>query len=91
MFDTGSSDLWLPSTKCHALMCTFHKKYDSTKSSTYKPNNRKFKIQYGDGSVKGFWSYDQIELGGKSLNHIKFGEVNYMEGLNYGPFQNFDG
>lgn len=39
-FDTGSSDLWIPSIKCRASQagCGSHNKYDATKSSTFKPN-----------------------------------------------------
>ena len=43
VFDTGSSDLWLPSSKCEQIenFCSSHNKYDSGISSTYKPNGYK--------------------------------------------------
>jgi hypothetical protein len=39
-FDTGSSDLWVPSSKCDSAenFCLTHNKYNSRMSSTYKPN-----------------------------------------------------
>jgi hypothetical protein len=37
-----------------------HNKYDSGKSSTYKPDGRKMAIQYGTGSMKGFISKDRV-------------------------------
>ncbi len=38
MFDTGSSNLWVPSSKCgyFDLACLLHNRYYATKSQTYK-------------------------------------------------------
>ncbi|KAF7120239.1 hypothetical protein RHSIM_Rhsim13G0152000 [Rhododendron simsii] len=39
IFDTGSSNLWVPSSKCYfSVPCFFHAKYKSSQSSTYKKN-----------------------------------------------------
>lgn len=37
IFDTGSSNLWVPSTKCGILQipCQLHNKYDAGSSSSY--------------------------------------------------------
>lgn len=43
--DTGSSNLWVPSSQCNELPCVLHKKYDHTKSSTYVANNTQWSIQ----------------------------------------------
>ena len=46
-FDTGSSDLWVPSTSCSS--CGSHNKYDPSTSGTKESGS--FSISYGDGST----------------------------------------
>eukprot|EP00996_Jenningsia_fusiforme_P001125 NODE_2027_length_1319_cov_67.381102_g1843_i0.p1 GENE.NODE_2027_length_1319_cov_67.381102_g1843_i0~~NODE_2027_length_1319_cov_67.381102_g1843_i0.p1 ORF type:complete len:390 (-),score=88.22 NODE_2027_length_1319_cov_67.381102_g1843_i0:148-1233(-) len=74
LFDTGSSNLWLPSTKC--TNCGFsHKKYDSSRSATYQKDGRAFAIQYGSGACSGFLSKDCVQLGGLNVTGTTFAEV----------------
>jgi len=62
MFDTGSSNLWVPSSKC--TNCAFWKsKYNPFASSTYRANGTEFEIQYGTGSMKGFVVHDVLTIG----------------------------
>ncbi|XP_042319525.1 renin [Sceloporus undulatus] len=64
VFDTGSANLWVPSQQCSPLYsaCVSHSRYDSSKSSTYKPNGTEIAIQYGQGYVKGFLSQDVVRV-----------------------------
>ncbi|CAH8323493.1 unnamed protein product [Eruca vesicaria subsp. sativa] len=64
IFDTGSSNLWVPSGKCYfSLSCFFHAKYKSSRSSTYKKHGTRAAIHYGSGSISGFFSYDAVTVG----------------------------
>ncbi|GAA5873045.1 hypothetical protein JCM16303_006924 [Sporobolomyces ruberrimus] len=74
-FDTGSADLWVPSTVCNSAACNSHTKYNPSKSSTSKSvPNKKLSITYGDGSsTQGVVYSDTITLGGMTINSQVFG------------------
>jgi hypothetical protein len=80
IFDTGSSNLWIPSKSC-STSCLRKHKYDSSLSNTYKPNGTEFNIVYGSGPVSGFLSSDIIEMGGYSIPDQTFAEITDTKGL----------
>uniref|UniRef100_A0A914H754 Peptidase A1 domain-containing protein n=1 Tax=Globodera rostochiensis TaxID=31243 RepID=A0A914H754_GLORO len=77
IFDTGSSNLWVPSKKCSFfnLACRYHNKYDSSKSSTYQPDGRKVSIEYGAGSMEGFVSKDKVCIMNRCVEIQEFAEA----------------
>lgn len=89
IFDTGSANLWVPSTRCETS-CFNKNRYDSKLSSTYIENDDIFYIQYGSGPVSGYLSTDNVEFGNILIEHQTFAEVTHAEGLidiyQYGKF-----
>ncbi|KAH9322338.1 hypothetical protein KI387_016977, partial [Taxus chinensis] len=84
IFDTGSSNLWVPSSKCtFSVACYFHSKYHADKSSTYKTNGKKFEIEYGSGSMSGFLSEDHVKLGDMLVKDQVFAEATDEPGLTF--------
>ncbi|KAI3643020.1 hypothetical protein MP228_012575 [Amoeboaphelidium protococcarum] len=90
IFDTGSSNLWVPSSKCFSLACLRHTRYNSRRSSTYHKNGTKFEITYGSGSAAGFISRDVLDMGEGLKAEVDFAEVTKLPGLVF-IFAQFDG
>ncbi|XP_017106549.1 cathepsin E-B [Drosophila bipectinata] len=82
-FDTGSSNLWIPSSQCTSTSCMVHTRYSSYQSSTYKSNGSIFNITYGTGSVSGFMSQDVVSVAGLVIRNQTFGEVTSESGTNF--------
>lgn len=64
IYDTGSADLWVMSSRlpeCQYLDWVHC--YESGRSSTYLPNGDRWRIQYGKGTCAGILSNDTVRLG----------------------------
>ncbi|KAJ0426143.1 aspartic peptidase domain-containing protein [Aspergillus carlsbadensis] len=90
VLDTGSSNLWVPSSECGSIACYLHQKFDSSASSTYKKNGSDFAIQYGSGSLSGFVSQDTLKIGDLKVKGQDFAEATSEPGLAF-AFGRFDG
>ncbi|XP_011189411.1 lysosomal aspartic protease [Zeugodacus cucurbitae] len=92
LFDTGSSDFWLPSSKCVAsdYACHDHQRYNSSKSSTYIPNGRPAGMMYGSGDMLGYLSTDTVRIGGLTIRNQTFVEAVQEPGNSFNH-KHFDG
>ena len=83
VFDTGSSNLWVPSSSCWSPACFLHSLYRSSKSTSFSKNGTELVINYGSGGVKGFFSNDHVSIGGLQAQNITFGEATSLSGVSF--------
>ncbi|XP_010011005.1 PREDICTED: cathepsin E, partial [Nestor notabilis] len=74
VFDTGSSNLWVPSVYCVSKACAEHAKFHPSQSSTYQVVGTPFSIQYGTGSLTGVIGSDQVVVEGLTVSNQQFAE-----------------
>ncbi|KAL2295487.1 hypothetical protein Nmel_017900 [Mimus melanotis] len=67
VFDTGSSDLWVPSVSCTSLACRTHQMFDPSQSSTYKSTGLSLSIHYGTGEMEGIVGSDTVTVSVHSM------------------------
>lgn len=74
VFDTGSSDMWVPAQACVTPVCLTLIRYNTTSSTTYRAENKPFDVKYGDGShVSGVTAIDSVTLSGTKIANQSFG------------------
>lgn len=95
IFDTGSSNLWVPSkpTRLHVLGTHLghHNYFNPRQSSTYVPIEQPFNIRYGSGSVSGMFCRDSVAIGDLVLDNFTFAHANDTSGIQSYSESNFDG
>ncbi|CAI9166996.1 unnamed protein product [Rangifer tarandus platyrhynchus] len=73
LFDTGSSNLWVPSMLCTSRFCSSHVLFRHLESSTYQPTNKTFIINYLSGRMKGVIARDTVRIGDLVSTDQQFG------------------
>ncbi|NXE50300.1 PEPE protein, partial [Casuarius casuarius] len=73
VFDTGSSNLWVPSVYCSSAACKNHKKFNPAKSDTFQSISETLSIQYGTGSMKGVVGSDVVTVASLEDTNQVFG------------------
>ncbi|NXH74833.1 PEPA protein, partial [Hydrobates tethys] len=90
IFDTGSSNLWVPSVYCSSMSCSDHKRFNPADSSTFVSTNDSLYIAYGTGSMSGVLGYDTVTVAGLKIVHQIFGLAETEPG-NFFYYCPFDG
>mmetsp|Transcript_22538 Transcript_22538/g.48327 ORF Transcript_22538/g.48327 Transcript_22538/m.48327 type:complete len:399 (-) Transcript_22538:202-1398(-) len=75
IYDTGSSNLWVPSKKCISAACKTHKTFDHTKSTSNRADGRKLILPYGSGVCAGVLTEDLVQIGGLGVSNVSVGEM----------------
>eukprot|EP00438_Fugacium_kawagutii_P011972 Skav208812 [mRNA] locus=scaffold349:239838:241031:- [translate_table: standard] len=83
LFDTGSSNLWVPMQKGlkDLQLDSFHSGFDAEKSSTFQEDSRSFFFQYGGGAVTGKYCSDVVSIGPLKIHNFSFAQVEDLRGL----------
>ncbi|XP_073336756.1 nothepsin [Pagrus major] len=90
IFDTGSADLWVPSSYCVSEACALHKRFRAFESSSFRHDGRMFGIHYGSGHLLGVMARDTLKVGGLTALNQEFGESVYEPGATF-VMARFDG
>ena len=93
VFDTGSSNFWVPSSKCTDVIispaCATDKKFFEQNSTTYEVDGRDYFLPYGSGVAAGFLGRDTVTIGRTRVKNYTFGETTVLPGDDFLP--PFDG
>ncbi|RIB16255.1 aspartic peptidase domain-containing protein, partial [Gigaspora rosea] len=86
MFDTGSSDFWVPYSNCTS--CANHTKFNQSLSETFKYIGNSFSISYGGvAGLSAFTAKDNLLVGNiKSVDQIFGLVINETGNLNEAEF-----
>ncbi|XP_007526992.1 pepsin B [Erinaceus europaeus] len=90
LFDTGSSNLWVPSTYCQSQACKNHNRFNPNQSSTFKNNGQTYTLSYGSGSLSVVLGYDTVTVQNIVINNQEFG-LSENEPSNPFYYSDFDG
>ena len=85
IYDTGSSNLWVPEVGCkHCGYFFIHRKnkYDKSMSTTFVEDGSEFKIKYGSGAVSGLFQQDTVTLASDiAVKGQKFASIHDAGGM----------
>jgi len=84
VFDTGSSNLWVPAKGCKGCGGRWlfkHNKFTSTSSSSYISSKAPFNIKYGSGPVSGVFGVDTVTIEGITVEKQSLGVISSTKGL----------
>ncbi|NWX32964.1 PEPC protein, partial [Notiomystis cincta] len=73
IFDTGSANLWVPSTSCQSPACGAHARFNHSLSSTFLGIGVSYTLSYGFGDVSVALGCDTVTIQNITLRSQEFG------------------
>jgi len=80
IFDTGSSNFWINSSKCKNKGCLMHESFNASKSQSYLKGDKRVEVEFGSGVISGVFGKDTISIGNVKIDSQEFGEIEEVEG-----------
>ncbi|NWH58688.1 PEPC protein, partial [Geococcyx californianus] len=73
MFDTGSANLWVPSTYCQSPACANHARFNPNLSANFSNIGVTYTLSYGFGDVSVALGYDTVTIQNIVITNQEFG------------------
>jgi len=90
LFDTGSSNLWIPDSSCGGkgsslttTQCKSKDEFDSSSSSTYVADGTIFNITYGLGFANGFDGMDTVRFGAAGTSQLAIPNTTFAQATDF--------
>eukprot|EP00457_Paulinella_chromatophora_P006590 gb/GEZN01006609.1/.p1 GENE.gb/GEZN01006609.1/~~gb/GEZN01006609.1/.p1 ORF type:complete len:491 (-),score=85.77 gb/GEZN01006609.1/:77-1549(-) len=80
IFDTGSSNLWIMSSKCTDEGCSPHKKFKAEESSSFVELPSDMDVTFGSGKISGHLAKDTFMVGPVMVEGQVFGQIESANG-----------
>ncbi len=80
IFDTGSSNFWITSSRCKDPGCLVHKSYNAEYSSTHEKLGTRVEVEFGSGLIEGVFCKDTVQIGKVVIPKQEFGEIEKEKG-----------
>ncbi|NXF63871.1 PEPC protein, partial [Ciccaba nigrolineata] len=90
LFDTGSSNLWVPSTYCQTPACENHAMFNCSLSSTFSDIGVTYTLRYGFGDLSVVLGSDTVTIQNIVVKNQEFG-LSLDEPSNPFYYLDFDG
>lgn len=80
IWDTGSSNLWIPAKECDDEGCINHARFDPAKSNSFQKMELQLSVQFGTGALRGYFGSDKFAVGPVKVNRQPFGLITQTDG-----------
>lgn len=79
IFDTGSSNFWIPSAHCEGK--GNRRFFEPEKSESFYPMDNSITINYGKGAAEGVLGKDVVEVAGILVPNVTFAQLDQLSGV----------